>query len=107
MKQTSKKPKPRSAGSSKRKVERKYTLKKEIAYRTIQGQILVLAPRAEFLYTLNDSGKFLWSALQRGASKKRLAALLAAEYDLPTAAAQRDVEAFVQVLVAKGIVGEQ
>ena len=104
MKQTSNKPKTRSAASSKRKVERTYALKKEIAYRTIEGQILVLAPREEFLYTLNDSGQFLWAALKRGASMKRLAALLAAEYGLPPVTAQQDVEAFLQVLVAKGIV---
>lgn len=107
MKPTSNTPKPRSAVSSKSKVERKYTLKKEVAYRAIEGQILVLAPHAEFLYTLNDSGKLLWDALQHGATKKRLATMLAAEYDLSLATAQQDVEAFVQELVAKGVVASQ
>lgn len=103
MKQTSKKRAPRSSALSPRKSERKYQLRSEIAYRVIEGQVLVLAPRQESLFTLNASGQLLWAALKRGATQKRLAALLTAEYDLPLAEAQRDVEVFLRELNAKGI----
>ena len=45
------------------------TINGEIAHREIEGQILILRPDDNFLYTLNGSGRFIWVGI---AKKKKL-----------------------------------
>jgi hypothetical protein len=105
MKKTSAKPKRSSPNSSHR--ELLYKLKPGIMHREVEGQILILTPREEFLYTVNDSGKMLWQLLVKGATEKKLAAALVKEYGLGEKDALRDVKMFLQTLRAKGILARQ
>ena len=48
------------------------------------------------MITLNETGAFLWEALEKGcAEKKELTDKLLAEYDVDRALAEKDVQAFV------------
>lgn len=103
MKKTSAKPKRSLPKSRSAPAKTSYTLKQEISYREVQGQILILTPREEFLYTLNAAGHVLWKLLARGAAEQKLIDALVREYDLAPEHAQRDVHAFLQDLRAKGV----
>ncbi|HZQ06995.1 MAG TPA: PqqD family protein [Anaerolineae bacterium] len=107
MKKTSAKPKRSSTKSSRPFREPQYALKADILYREVEGQILILTPRAEFLYTLNASAQVLWPLLARGATEQKLVAALVREYDLARVEAQRDVQAFLHDLRAKGILARK
>jgi hypothetical protein len=105
MKKTSAKLK-RSSSKSSRAAPR-YRLKPGIMHREVEGQILILTPREEFLYTVNDSGKLLWELLARGATVQKLVRALVQEYGLAENDARRDVEIFLRALRAKGILARQ
>ena len=75
--------------------------------REVEGQILILTPRAEFLYTLNASGQVLWELLQRGTTEQKLVSALVKEYELAPLQAQKDVRAFLQTLRTKGILAHK
>lgn len=106
MKKTSSKPK-RSSVKSSRPTEPHYALKKDIMHREVEGQILILTPREEFLYTINDSGMVLWELLVRGTTEQKLVNALVSHYELSRTQAQGDVQTFLQDLRAKGILARK
>lgn len=76
-------------------------------FREVEGQILILTPREEFLYTLNASGQLLWEMLVRGTSEQKLIHTLVRAYGLSPAQAAGDVSTFLQALSAKGILARK
>lgn len=56
------------------------------------------------MITLNETGKFLWNALETEQTLETLTAKLLEEYDVPPQQAQADVEAFLKKLAAVGAV---
>lgn len=50
------------------------------------------------LIKLNSTGKFLWQKLQSDTDKDELVKAMTAEYDIDSATAQKDVEAFIETL---------
>jgi len=85
-------------------LSRVYAINGEVAHREIEGQILILRPDDNFLYTLNGSGRLIWQGIVK---KKKLSAIIknvSKEFGLPEATARQDVLAFVSELEAKGII---
>lgn len=78
-------------------------LKNDVMSREIEGQILILTPREEFLYTLNASGQVLWEMLAKGTTAQKLVDALVRRYGISPTQAQGDVQTFVRGLRAKGI----
>ena len=76
-------------------------------FREVEGQILILTPREEFLYTLNASGRLLWELLVRGTTEAKLVHALMSEYALSPAQASSDVRVFIRALNAKGILARK
>jgi hypothetical protein len=76
----------------------------DVAAREIEGQLLLLTPDDDVLYTLNGTGKRVWELLVTGAAPREIAATIAARYGVPLADAERDVAAFVAELEGKGVV---
>lgn len=72
--------------------------------RTIAGDNVVLPSGDELdlsiMITLNDTGRFLWERLEKGAETDELVAALLAEYEVDEATARAGVEAFVEKLEA-------
>lgn len=76
-------------------------------HREIEGQILILTPSEEFLYTLNESGQVLWKLLVRGTTEQKLVNALMRQYPLSRPQAQRDVQTFLRALRARGILASK
>ena len=63
-----------------------------------------LAKNFSALIRLNETGAFLWRQLEaRDMTVDALATVLAEEYDVSEDIAKKDVEVFIQSLLAKGI----
>ena len=50
------------------------------------------------IVNLNETGAFLWKALEQGATKEELLEKLTAEYDVDEDTAKKDIDAFVAKL---------
>ena len=81
-------------------------LKEGFILRTVAGETIVLPSGDELdlnmMITLNDTGKFLWERLEKGAEKEELVAALLAEYDVDEVTAAAGVERFVAKLNENG-----
>lgn len=80
-----------------------YEICNEIAHREIEGQILILRPNDNFLYTLNGSGKFLWLELKKKKTLTLMIKSLAKKFGIAEEIAASDVRVFVTDMEAKGI----
>lgn len=81
-------------------------LKDGFILRQVAGQTVVLPTGGELdlnmMITLNDTGKFLWELLDKGAEEAELVAALLAEYDVDEATAKASVENFIAKLNDNG-----
>lgn len=81
-----------------------YALSPAIAYREIEGELLVLTPDDDVLYTVNGSGRIAWDLLADGVTGETLVAALARSYGVSAARVEPDVCAFLDELVQREIV---
>ena len=58
------------------------------------------------MITLNDSGAFLWSALQKDTTIDEVVAKLTGEYEVSTEQATADVQKFVAMLRENNLIDE-
>lgn len=84
--------------------EHAWVINPDVAHREIEGQLLLLTPDDDVLYTLNGSGKRVWELFAAGVAPREIAATVAATYGVPLADAERDVDAFFAELAGKGVV---
>lgn len=81
-------------------------LKEGFVMREVAGEIIVL-PSGDHLdlnmmITLNDTGKFLWERLEKGAEIEDLVQAMLAEYDVDADTARAGVRRFVEKLQSNG-----
>ena len=78
--------------------------------RQVAGQYIVMPLGQKALdfncaITLNESGAFLWSVLEKGvAEKKQLLNKLLEEYDVEESIAQQDIDLFLQKLIENNLI---
>ncbi len=82
---------------------------KRLIKRNIAGDIILVpvgdaSLEIKGLITLNETGEFLWDALEKAENESALAAMLAAEYDVDMATAEADTKVFLQKLKELGII---
>ncbi len=81
-------------------------LKEGFILRQVAGQTVVLPTGTDLdlnmMITLNDTGKFLWERLEKGAEEAELVSALLAEYDVDEDTAAKSVAAFVAKLNENG-----
>ncbi len=82
---------------------------KRLIKRNIAGDIILVpvgdaSLEIKGLITLNETGEFLWDALEKAENESTLAAMLAAEYDVDPATAEADTKVFLQKLKELGII---
>lgn len=70
----------------------------DVAWREVEGEIVVLDLTGGVYLSINDSGAALWSRLTEGATRAELADALVSEYEIDRDLALRDVDAFVAML---------
>jgi hypothetical protein len=76
----------------------------DIAWRDVDGEIVVLDLRTSRYLQVNASGAAVWPMLVSGASMDSLSEALQAAFDLDPARASRDVATFIDTLRARDLV---
>lgn len=82
---------------------------KRLIKRNIAGDIILVpvgdaSLEIKGLITLNETGEFLWDALEKAENEGALAAMFAAEYDVDMATTEADTKVFLQKLKELGII---
>ncbi len=88
-----------------------FARKGEFALRVIDDQAVLMPLRdggagQDFIYTLNDVGAAIWQLIEPGRDADEIGRLIAQEFDVSVERATEDVGAFLDLLVAKGLIGE-
>jgi hypothetical protein len=84
-----------------------YDINPDVAHREIEGQVLLLTPDDDVLYTLNGTGKLAWELLADGSTPCEIAERIASTYAIPVEVAERDAAAFFDELERKGVVSRR
>ena len=83
-------------------------LKEGFILRTVAGETVVIPTGDDLdlnmMITLNDTGKFLWQQLEKGAEEAELVSALLAEYEVDGQTAAEHVALFIGKLEQYGIV---
>ncbi len=77
---------------------------KNLEWRILEKEIVVLDLTASTYLAVNASGAALWESLARGASEQDLRDLLVQRYAVTPDVAQRDVARFLADLRARGLI---
>ena len=86
-------------------------IKSGFVVRSVGGKLVAVATgktSREFhgMITLNETGKFLFDALQNETTPEALTALLTETYEVDNATATKAVENFLQILRSEGLLEE-
>jgi Coenzyme PQQ synthesis protein D (PqqD) len=79
-------------------------IRDDIVYREIDGEIVALSITSGEYLTLDATGSQLWRLIEQLGSIDRIKSALLAEYDLDDRSCDAEVQAFVTMLEAKGLV---
>jgi hypothetical protein len=77
-----------------------------LTWREVDGEIVVLDRRSWMYMGVNGSGVLLWKEIIDGASRSRLVDCLRDVYEIDAEMAQRDVEAFLEMLSSHNLLVE-
>jgi hypothetical protein len=78
----------------------------ELDWRTVEGEVVALDRRTSNYLGLNLSGAKLWEALASGATRDQLIGLLVEEFAISRTVAERDTDAFLQMLAEQDMLIE-
>lgn len=84
----------------------KFKTRKDLAWRRIAGELFIVDAAGSRMHELNGSAALVWEGLAAGRDEAAVAAALAAEYDIPAAAAAADAGAFIGELLAAGLIAK-
>ena len=83
-------------------------LKDGFVLRSVAGETVVIPTGGDMdlqmMITLNETGKFLWQRLEKGAEMDELVAALLEEYDVDAQTAHGHVAAFIEKLKEHGFI---
>lgn len=72
-----------------------------LAWREIDGEIVIVSPNDSVLHELNETGSFVWKRLDGRRPPAEIAASLVAEYDVNLEDALRDIETLLGELASR------
>ena len=78
----------------------------DLAWRTVDDEMIAIDVRDSTYLTANDSGALLWNALAAGTTRDELANNLVAAYGIDADTAAADVERFLNDLRERGLLDE-
>lgn len=73
------------------------------AWRVYDGRAVIVSPEDSRLHTLNEVGTVVWQAADGRTPVEEIVALVCREFDVTADRAAADVDAFVDQLVARGL----
>jgi fucose permease len=74
-----------------------------VSWREVDGEVIALDLDSSTYFSTNRTGSLLWHAMVDGATVGSLVALLEDSFDVPQTTARADVNAFLKLLVANGL----
>lgn len=80
------------------------TFNPRLAWREIEGRVVVISPEDSVVHELNETASFIWKHADRGRSVNEIANLLSLEFRVEASQARSDTEELVQMLLQKGLV---
>jgi hypothetical protein len=87
-----------------RERDAKYAAGNGVAYREIEGQILILKADDDMLQTLNATGAFIWKRLMKRQPVSRIVSGMATEFRIERSRAAADVRTFIGDLKRQGLI---
>jgi hypothetical protein len=72
-----------------------------LAWREIDGEIVIVSPGDSVLHELNETGSFIWKQLDGRRQAAEIAADLATEYDVSVEDALRDIDTLLGELASR------
>lgn len=82
-----------------------YLPEKKVAYRKIDGKMVLVLPVEDKLISLNETATAIFEKMN-GLTVKQIAACLCEEFDVDSATALADVIDFASRMTARGILGK-
>lgn len=80
------------------------TLNPQLAWREIEGRVVVISPEDSVVHELNETASFIWKQADRGYSVSEIANLLSLEFGVEASQARSDTEELLRTLHQKGLV---
>jgi coenzyme PQQ synthesis protein D (PqqD) len=74
-----------------------------VAWREVDGEVLVLGLDSSTYFSVNSTGGLLWKRLAAGTTRDDLVASLVTEFDVDRDRAAADVDAFLSHLGSSGL----
>lgn len=73
----------------------------QVAWRELDGKVMLVTPADTVLHLLNDVGSFLWKQIDAPRTAAELAAAVFAEFQVDQDTARRDVHEFLNEILDK------
>lgn len=80
------------------------TVRKDLAYRRIAGEIFIVDAAKAELHELNGPAALIWEGLAAGKTQKALVSELTEEFEVDEKTARADLEAFIREMLKAGLV---
>lgn len=79
-------------------------LNPQLAWREIEGRVVVISPEDSVVHELNETASFIWKHADGGRDVAEIASLLSEEFSVDALQAKADTEGLLERLVQKGLV---
>lgn len=84
--------------------EQTITLNPQLAWREIEGRVVVISPEDSVVHELNETASFIWKHADSGRSVGEIVNLLSLEFRVDVPQARSDTEELIRTLLEKGLV---
>jgi Coenzyme PQQ synthesis protein D (PqqD) len=78
-------------------------LNPQLAWREIEGHVVVISPEDSVVHELNETASFIWKQASNGRSLAEIARSVSDEYGVDAAQARKDAEELLAALSTKGL----
>jgi hypothetical protein len=79
-------------------------LNPRLAWREIEGRVVVISPEDSVVHELNETASFIWKQADGGRKLTEIVSLLSHEFGVESAQARMDAEELLALLSQKGLV---
>ncbi|MHB8526213.1 MAG: PqqD family protein [Candidatus Acidiferrales bacterium] len=74
-----------------------------LAWREIDGQVVIISPEDSVVHELNETASFIWKQADAGGDAGEIARKIGIEYSISASEARADMDEFLAGLAAKGL----
>ena len=85
-------------------LESKFQRQKDVAWRMIDGEAVIITPADSTMHTLNDVGTRIWELMTGTRTLREVAGVLCVEFEVDKDRAEKDTLWFAECLAKKGLI---